>query len=172
MTIHMELGPSTVVGIGLAVAGLALYVLRTRHPGMSRDYDLFFSSVGLLCGGILLLQGWRLDPILLLCQSLSSGTAIFFVAQNLWLRSIHTEHASHSASAWPLLRARVAGAPQPQSQHQHQAQATGCWAQGKHSLGQMRLFCHGGAMAGAPAYGYTVPLDLFFADLISSHSSE
>jgi hypothetical protein len=35
----------------------------------------------------LIFQGWRLDPILLLCQILSSGTAIFFIGESLWLRN-------------------------------------------------------------------------------------
>lgn len=54
---------------------------------LSLYYDLFFSSVGLLCGGILIFQGWRLDPILLLCQILSSGTAMFFIGESIWLRN-------------------------------------------------------------------------------------
>ena len=57
-----------------------------NHANLSLYYDLFFSSVGLLCGGILIFQGWRLDPILLLCQILSSGTALFFIGESLWLR--------------------------------------------------------------------------------------
>lgn len=84
--IHMELGPSTIVGVGLALIGFILYLVKTKKPDVSRDYDLFFSSVGLLCGGILIFQGWRLDPILLLCQILSSATAIFFIGESLWLR--------------------------------------------------------------------------------------
>lgn len=47
--------------------------------------------MGFLCGGILIFQGWRLDPILLLCQILSSGTAFFFIGESLWLRSINLE---------------------------------------------------------------------------------
>lgn len=85
--IQIEFGPSTILGMGLVIVGVFLYMIRTKHPGLSRDYDLFFSSVGLLCGSILMFQGWRLDPILLLCQLLSSGTAIFFVAESLWLRN-------------------------------------------------------------------------------------
>lgn len=46
----------------------------------------FFSCIGLLCGGILFFQGWRLDPILLLSQILLSGTTIFFIAESLYLR--------------------------------------------------------------------------------------
>nr|YP_009256899.1 hypothetical chloroplast RF66 [Roya obtusa]ANI25994.1 hypothetical chloroplast RF66 [Roya obtusa] len=86
--IHMELGPSTIVGMVVTIVALVLYLVRTNKPDVSRDYDLFFSSVGLLCGGILIFQGWRLDPILLLCQILSSGTAIFFIGESLWLRGI------------------------------------------------------------------------------------
>lgn len=54
---------------------------------LSQYYDSFFSSIGLLCGGILIFQGWRLDPILLLSQILLSGTAIFFIAESLYLRN-------------------------------------------------------------------------------------
>ncbi len=61
---------------------------------LSRYYDLFFSSVGLLCGGILIFQGWRLDPILLLCQILSSGTAIFFIGESIWLRSVNSKNST------------------------------------------------------------------------------
>lgn len=39
-----------------------------------------------MCGGILIFQGWRLDPILLLSQILLSGTTIFFIAENIILR--------------------------------------------------------------------------------------
>uniref|UniRef100_A0AAT9UTB8 Hypothetical chloroplast RF66 n=1 Tax=Pallavicinia longispina TaxID=280536 RepID=A0AAT9UTB8_9MARC len=83
---HVELGPSTVVGIGLIIVGMLLYALRIREPRVSRYYDFFFSSIGLLCGGILLFQGWRLDPILLLSQILLSGTTVFFIAESLYLR--------------------------------------------------------------------------------------
>ena len=46
----------------------------------------------MLCGGILIFQGWRLDPILLLCQILSSGTAIFFIGESLWLRNVNVKN--------------------------------------------------------------------------------
>nr|YP_009522509.1 hypothetical protein [Dumortiera hirsuta]AXQ02628.1 hypothetical protein [Dumortiera hirsuta] len=83
---HMELGPSTILGVGLIIVGILLYALKIREPYVSRDYDFFFSSIGLLCGGILFFQGWRLDPILLLSQILLSGTTIFFIAESLYLR--------------------------------------------------------------------------------------
>ena len=58
-----------------------------KNINLSQYYDSFFSSIGLLCGGILIFQGWRLDPILLLSQILLSGTAIFFIAESLYLRN-------------------------------------------------------------------------------------
>jgi hypothetical protein len=61
-------------------------VYLNKNINLSRYYDSFFSSIGLLCGGILIFQGWRLDPILLLSQILLSGTAIFFIAESLYLR--------------------------------------------------------------------------------------
>lgn len=85
--IYMELGPSTILGLSLTLIGFLLYFVKTKKPSLSRDYDLFFSSVGLLCGGILIFQGWRLDPILLLCQIFSSAMAIFFIGESLWLRN-------------------------------------------------------------------------------------
>nr|YP_009109430.1 hypothetical protein SunCp005 [Sanionia uncinata]AIW52118.1 hypothetical protein SunCp005 [Sanionia uncinata] len=85
--IHIELGPSTIVGIGLIIVGIPSYALRIRELNVSRDYDSFFSSIGSLCGGILIFQGWRLDPILLLSQILLSGTAIFFIAESSYLRN-------------------------------------------------------------------------------------
>lgn len=54
---------------------------------LSQYYDSLFSSIGPLCGGILFFQGWRLDPILLLSQILLSGTTVFFIVENLYLRN-------------------------------------------------------------------------------------
>nr|QWW92089.1 hypothetical protein [Spruceanthus planifolius] len=84
---HMEIGPSTIIGVALVTVGILLYALKDREPYVSRDYDFFFSSIGLLCGGILFFQGWRLDPILLLSQILLSGTTIFFIIETIFLRS-------------------------------------------------------------------------------------
>lgn len=89
--IHMEFAPSTLLGLSLTIAGILLYLIRIKNKKISKDYDLFFSSVGCLCGGILMFQGWRLDPILLLCQMMSGATAIFFIAETIWLRNIYIE---------------------------------------------------------------------------------
>ena len=68
---------------------------------LSLYYDLFFASISFLCGGILLFQGWRLDPILLLCQILSNGTAIFFIGETILLRSGKSSISNKTLSFYP-----------------------------------------------------------------------
>ncbi|KAK3241170.1 hypothetical protein CYMTET_49043 [Cymbomonas tetramitiformis] len=84
--VNIDFGPATFLGIGLITSGAALYQVRASNPALSRDYDIFFSTVGLLCGGILVFQGWRLDPLLLLGQLLMSGVAISLGVEAIQLR--------------------------------------------------------------------------------------
>lgn len=91
--VNFGLNWSSLLGIVLAVAGAGLYFLRSWKPKLARDHDIFFAAVGLLCGGILLFQGWRLDPILAFGQFLLSGTAIFFAVESVNLRGAATAGA-------------------------------------------------------------------------------
>ena len=81
----------------LAVGGAFLYFMRNFKPALARDYDVFFAAVGLLCGGILFFQGWRLDPILQFGQFLLAGTTVFFAYESVRLRGITTEQARRSS---------------------------------------------------------------------------
>lgn len=87
---------ASILGIFLAVAGAALYFLRTVRPELSRDQDIFFAAVGLLCGFILIFQGWRLDPILQFGQLLLAGSTIFFAVESIRLRGIATQQAKRN----------------------------------------------------------------------------
>lgn len=84
---------SSILGIGLAGSGIALYALRSLRPKLARDHDIFFAAVALLCGGILFFQGWRQDPILQFGQFLLTGSAVFFAVESIRLRGIATEQA-------------------------------------------------------------------------------
>ena len=95
--VNASLNWASIVGIVLAVGGTMLYFLRTFKPGLARDYDVFFAAVGLLCGGILFFQGWRLDPILQFGQFLLASTTVFFAYESVRLRSVTTEQARRSA---------------------------------------------------------------------------
>ena len=91
--VNFGLNSASILGIFLAVAGAGLYFLRTIRPELSRDHDIFFAAVGLLCGLILLFQGWRLDPILQFGQFLLTGAAVFFAFETIKLRGVTTEQA-------------------------------------------------------------------------------
>ncbi|MFP4298292.1 MAG: Ycf66 family protein [Spirulinaceae cyanobacterium] len=94
--VNFGLNSASILGIFLAVAGAGLYFMRTIRPELSRDHDIFFAAVGLVCGAILLWSGWRLDPILQLSQFLLTGSAIFFAFEAIRLRGIATEQARRS----------------------------------------------------------------------------
>ncbi len=96
--VNFGLNSASVLGIFLAVAGAGLYFLRSVRPELSRDHDIFFAAVGLLCGLILLFQGWRLDPILQFGQFLLTGSAVFFAVESIRLRGATTEQARRSSS--------------------------------------------------------------------------
>jgi Ycf66 protein N-terminus len=89
-------GTHTLIGILLAVAGAALYFLRSIRPELSRDHDIFFAAIGLVCGIIFVSQGWRLDPILLFGQVLLVGSTVFFAVESIRLRGIATEQAKRN----------------------------------------------------------------------------
>lgn len=91
--VNFQFNLASVSGILLAVGGAALYAIRSARPELSRDHDIFFSAVGLLCGLILIFYGWRFDPIMQFGQVLLTGASIFFVVENLRLRKVSTEQA-------------------------------------------------------------------------------
>ena len=95
--VNASLNWASIVGIVLAVGGASLYFMRSFKPALARDYDVFFAAIGLLCGGILFFQGWRLDPILQFGQFLLAGTTVFFAYESVRLRGITTEQARRSS---------------------------------------------------------------------------
>ena len=110
--VNASLNWASIVGIVLAVGGAFLYFMRNFKPALARDYDVFFAAVGLLCGGILFFQGWRLDPILQFGQFLLAGTTVFFAYESVRLRGVTTEQARRSSffdDDEPLPKPRVGG---------------------------------------------------------------
>ncbi len=95
--VNASLNWASIVGIVLAVGGALLYFMRSFKPALARDYDVFFAAIGLLCGGILFFQGWRLDPILQFGQFLLAVTTVFFAYESVRLRGVATEQARRSA---------------------------------------------------------------------------
>ncbi len=91
--VNIGAGWHTLIAIMLIAGGAGLYFLRSFRPALARDHDIFFAAVGLLCGGILFFQGWRLDPILQFGQFMLTGSVLFFAFESIRLRGIATEQA-------------------------------------------------------------------------------
>ena len=74
--INFSFGPNIFLGIIVSFGVLILYFLRNVKPEVTRDEDIFFATIGLLYSCILMVHGWRLDPILLFSQGLIIVTVL------------------------------------------------------------------------------------------------
>ncbi len=74
------------LGIIVNSGVIILYLLRNIKPEVARDEDVFFATIGLLYSCILMVHGWRLDPILLFSQVLIILTVLVAGWENIRLR--------------------------------------------------------------------------------------
>jgi|TARA_B110000259_G_scaffold179277_1_gene218641 hypothetical protein len=86
--INIGFGPNILLGIFIILAVLSLYFLRTIKYDLSRDIDIFFTTLGLIYSSILIVHGWRLDPILLFGQILIIITLLAIGWENIRLRGL------------------------------------------------------------------------------------
>ena len=76
------------LGILVIFGVLILYLLKDVKPEISREEDIFFSTMGLLYSIILIIHGWRLDPILIFSQVLIIVTVLAAGWENIRLRGL------------------------------------------------------------------------------------
>jgi len=86
--INISLGPNIYLGLLVSIGVLLLYYLRVVKPEIARDEDIFFSTISLLYSCILMVHGWRLDPILLFSQVLIITTVLVAGWENIRLRGL------------------------------------------------------------------------------------
>nr|WDB00657.1 hypothetical protein Ycf66 [Cavernulicola chilensis] len=86
--INLGTGPSIIIGFIVSLTSISLYITRIIKPDISKDQDILFMTIGLIYSSILIIHGWRLDPILIFSQILLVSTTIFFGYENLTLRNI------------------------------------------------------------------------------------
>ena len=86
--INFSFGPNIFLGILVSFGVLILYFLRDVKPEVARDEDIFFATIGLLYSCILMVHGWRLDPILLFSQLLVIIIALITGWENIRLRGL------------------------------------------------------------------------------------
>ena len=86
--INVSFGPNIFLSVILLLGVVLLYGLRKVKPEISRDEDLFFVTIGIFYCGILMVHGWRLDPILLFSQVLIITTVLIAGWENIRLRGL------------------------------------------------------------------------------------
>ena len=86
--INIGFGPNIFLGFILGIGVLLLYFLRVIKPEIARDEDIFFATIGLLYSCILIVHGWRLDPILLFSQVLIILSLLVAGWENIRLRGL------------------------------------------------------------------------------------
>ena len=86
--VNIIFGTNIVLGLFIIIGVLLLYFLRSVRPEVARDEDIFFTTLGLVYGTILIIHGWRLDPILLFSQSLVVTISLAAGWENIRLRGL------------------------------------------------------------------------------------
>jgi len=86
--INFSFSPNIFLGLIVSIGVLLLYFLRDVKPEIARDEDIFFATIGLLYSCILIVHGWRLDPILLFSQVLIVTTVLVAGWENIRLRGL------------------------------------------------------------------------------------
>ena len=86
--INISFSPNIFLGLIVSIGVLILYFLRNIKPEVARDEDIFFATIGFLYSCILMVHGWRLDPILLFSQVLIITTVLVAGWENIRLRGL------------------------------------------------------------------------------------
>nr|YP_010032282.1 Ycf66 [Schizocladia ischiensis]QOW07489.1 Ycf66 [Schizocladia ischiensis] len=86
--INIGFGANLVLGFFVILGMLLLYFVRIVRPELSRDEDIFFATLGLIYSCILIIHGWRLDPILLFSQVLIISIILSTGWENIRLRGL------------------------------------------------------------------------------------
>jgi hypothetical protein len=68
--INVIVEPALLLGGFFAILMISLYSLRFFNPNLATDWDIFLTTLGIVYSSILVIHGWRLDPILLFSQVL------------------------------------------------------------------------------------------------------
>ena len=98
--INLILSINLILGIGIIGGTFIVYYIRFIKPEIVRDIDMIGITLGLLYSVIIMIHGWRLDPILLFSQviicSLAGGAGYeairlrggFLIAANACERNV------------------------------------------------------------------------------------
>jgi len=85
--INIGLTPNVILGILMTVGGSFFYIIQIAEPQKTGKNDIFLITLNLIYSGIIIIHGWRLDPILLLSQYILATLVIFFTLENISMRN-------------------------------------------------------------------------------------
>lgn len=85
--------------------------LRSFQNKISRDADIVVAAMVSIVGSTLIFQGWRLDPLLLLCQALTTSVAVWYGMETFRLRSKEQEMVRPPAWTPRMDASRMRGRP-------------------------------------------------------------
>ncbi len=86
--INIGFTANLLLGFLVVLGATILYFVRIIRPELSRDEDIFFATVGFIYSCILIVHGWRLDPILLFSQILIIVMTLSAGWENIRLRGL------------------------------------------------------------------------------------
>jgi hypothetical protein len=66
--INIIFEPSLFLGTLFALVMIIFYCFRFFQPETGTEWDIFLTTLGIVYSAILIIHGWRLDPILLFSQ--------------------------------------------------------------------------------------------------------
>src|SRR6478609_11869821 len=92
--INIGFGANLILGFLLVLGVSILYFVRIVRPELSRDEDIFFTTLGLVYSCILIIHGWRLDPILLFSQVIIVSLSLAAGWENIRLRGLVAKKVS------------------------------------------------------------------------------
>lgn len=89
--VNFGLNSASFLGILLLLLSISLLplglLLRKPFRVENLIQDIVFAIVYILCGFILLFQGWRLDPILQICQFLLIVSTVYWTIKDILYHS-------------------------------------------------------------------------------------
>ena len=86
--INIVLSSPILIGLILGSLIIFLHYIRIIKPELARDEDIFFTTISLIYSCIIVIHGWRLDPILLFSQILLIGALTTTGWENIRLRGV------------------------------------------------------------------------------------
>lgn len=84
--INIDFSYNFILGCFVGLVGITLYSVRFLNPKVAEEKDIFLSTLFFIYSGIIIIHGWRLDPILFLSQILIVTLSMSFFIENLSLR--------------------------------------------------------------------------------------